>query len=115
VREAKDALHLRYASGEISREDYLQGKAELADRPGGNAAREAGYKPDLPDTGSNVILARRTRHRGCVIPQRPFPFQVSVMTPGTGGPHVDQPRRPQLIITSAMPARGARLPPKLLP
>ena len=31
VREAKDALRLRYANGEIGREDYLQGKAELED------------------------------------------------------------------------------------
>ena len=31
VREAKDVLRLRYASGEISREDYLQGKVELED------------------------------------------------------------------------------------
>jgi putative membrane protein len=31
VREAKDALKLRYAHGEISREDYLQGKVELED------------------------------------------------------------------------------------
>jgi putative membrane protein len=31
VREAKDALRLRYANGEISREDYLQGKIELED------------------------------------------------------------------------------------
>jgi len=31
VREAKDALRLRYANGEISREDYLQGKVELED------------------------------------------------------------------------------------
>jgi uncharacterized membrane protein len=31
VRQAKDALRLRYASGEISREDYLQGKVELDD------------------------------------------------------------------------------------
>jgi putative membrane protein len=31
MHEAKDALRLRYASGEISREDYLQGKAELED------------------------------------------------------------------------------------
>jgi len=31
VREAKDALKLRYANGEISREDYLQGKVELED------------------------------------------------------------------------------------
>lgn len=31
VQEAKDALRLRYASGEISREDYLQGKVELED------------------------------------------------------------------------------------
>jgi putative membrane protein len=31
VRKAKDALRLRYASGEISREDYLQGKVELED------------------------------------------------------------------------------------
>jgi len=29
VREAKDALRLRYANGEINREDYLQGKVEL--------------------------------------------------------------------------------------
>jgi uncharacterized membrane protein len=29
VREAKDALRLRYANGEISREEYLQGKVEL--------------------------------------------------------------------------------------
>jgi uncharacterized membrane protein len=28
-REAKDALRLRYANGEISREEYLQGKVEL--------------------------------------------------------------------------------------
>jgi putative membrane protein len=31
VREAKDVLRRRYASGEISREDYLQGKVELED------------------------------------------------------------------------------------
>jgi putative membrane protein len=31
VREAKDALKLRYARGEIDREDYLQGKVELED------------------------------------------------------------------------------------
>jgi putative membrane protein len=31
VRRAKDALRLRYANGEISREDYLQGKVELED------------------------------------------------------------------------------------
>jgi putative membrane protein len=31
VRQAKDALRLRYANGEISREDYLQGKIELED------------------------------------------------------------------------------------
>jgi putative membrane protein len=29
VQEAKDALRLRYAKGEISREEYLQGKVEL--------------------------------------------------------------------------------------
>jgi putative membrane protein len=31
VRQAKDALRLRYANGEISREDYLQGRVELED------------------------------------------------------------------------------------
>ena len=31
VREAKDALRQRYANGEISREEYLQGKVELED------------------------------------------------------------------------------------
>jgi putative membrane protein len=31
VREAKDALKMRYARGEISREEYLQGKVELED------------------------------------------------------------------------------------
>jgi putative membrane protein len=31
VREAKDTLKLRYAHGEISREEYLQGKVELED------------------------------------------------------------------------------------
>jgi putative membrane protein len=31
VREAKDALKLRYANGEIGREEYLQGKVELED------------------------------------------------------------------------------------
>jgi putative membrane protein len=31
VRQAKDALRLRYAHGEISREEYLQGKVELED------------------------------------------------------------------------------------
>ena len=31
VREAKDALRRRYADGEISREEYLQGKVELED------------------------------------------------------------------------------------
>jgi putative membrane protein len=31
VRQATDALRLRYANGEISREDYLQGKVELED------------------------------------------------------------------------------------
>ena len=29
VQEAKDKLRLRYANGEISREEYLQGKVEL--------------------------------------------------------------------------------------
>jgi putative membrane protein len=31
VRKAKDALKLRYAHGDISREEYLQGKVELED------------------------------------------------------------------------------------
>jgi putative membrane protein len=31
IRRAKDALKLRYAHGEISREEYLQGKVELED------------------------------------------------------------------------------------
>jgi putative membrane protein len=31
VRQAKDRLRLRYANGEISREEYLQGKVELED------------------------------------------------------------------------------------
>ena len=31
VQEAKDVLRRRYANGEISREDYLQGKVELED------------------------------------------------------------------------------------
>jgi len=31
VREAKDALKLRYGHGEIGREEYLQGKVELED------------------------------------------------------------------------------------
>jgi uncharacterized membrane protein len=31
LQEARDALRMRYASGEISREDYLQGKVELED------------------------------------------------------------------------------------
>lgn len=31
LQEAQDALRLRYARGEISREDYLQGKVELED------------------------------------------------------------------------------------
>jgi hypothetical protein len=31
VKEAKDVLRLRYAHGEISREEYLQGKVELED------------------------------------------------------------------------------------
>ena len=31
VQEARDALRLRYAKGEIGREDYLQGKVELED------------------------------------------------------------------------------------
>lgn len=29
VRQAKDTLRLRYANGEISREEYLHGKVEL--------------------------------------------------------------------------------------
>ena len=29
--DARDALRVRYARGEISREDYLQGKVELED------------------------------------------------------------------------------------
>ena len=29
LQEARAALRMRYASGEISREDYLQGKVEL--------------------------------------------------------------------------------------
>jgi putative membrane protein len=31
LQAAQDALRLRYARGEISREDYLQGKVELQD------------------------------------------------------------------------------------
>jgi putative membrane protein len=31
LEEARAALRLRYARGEISREDYLQGKVELED------------------------------------------------------------------------------------
>lgn len=31
LQEARDALRLRYARGEISREEYLQGKVELED------------------------------------------------------------------------------------
>jgi len=31
VREAKDALKMRYAKGEIDREEYLQRKVELED------------------------------------------------------------------------------------
>jgi putative membrane protein len=31
LQEAREALRLRYARGEISREDYLQGKVELED------------------------------------------------------------------------------------
>ena len=31
VREAKDALKMHYARGEIDREEYLQGKVELED------------------------------------------------------------------------------------
>ena len=31
AQEARDALRLRYANGEISREEYLQGKVELED------------------------------------------------------------------------------------
>jgi putative membrane protein len=31
AREAKDALKMRYAKGEIDREEYLQGKIELED------------------------------------------------------------------------------------
>ncbi len=31
LQEARDALRLRYAHGEISREDFLQGKVELED------------------------------------------------------------------------------------
>jgi putative membrane protein len=31
AQQARDALRLRYANGEISREDYLQGKVELED------------------------------------------------------------------------------------
>jgi uncharacterized membrane protein len=31
VREAQAALRLRYANGDISREEYLQGKVELED------------------------------------------------------------------------------------
>jgi len=31
TQRARDALRLRYAKGEISREEYLQGKVELED------------------------------------------------------------------------------------
>jgi putative membrane protein len=31
LQEARAALRMRYANGEISREDYLQGKVELED------------------------------------------------------------------------------------
>jgi putative membrane protein len=33
AQQARDALRLRYAKGEISREEYLQGKVELEDSP----------------------------------------------------------------------------------
>jgi putative membrane protein len=33
VTEAKDTLRRRYARGEISREEYLQGKVEIEDLP----------------------------------------------------------------------------------
>ena len=33
VREAKNALKMRYAKGKIDREEYLQSKVELEDRP----------------------------------------------------------------------------------
>lgn len=31
LQQARDAMRLRYANGEISREEYLQGKVELED------------------------------------------------------------------------------------
>lgn len=31
LRQARDTLRMRYAHGEISREEYLQGKVELED------------------------------------------------------------------------------------
>jgi putative membrane protein len=33
AQQARDALRLRYAKGEISREEYLQGSVELEDSP----------------------------------------------------------------------------------
>src|SRR5436309_12862936 len=42
VREAKDALRVRYANGEINRKDYQQGKVELADCSGGHTDRTSG-------------------------------------------------------------------------
>jgi putative membrane protein len=33
AQQAQDALRLRYGKGEISREEYLQGKVELEDSP----------------------------------------------------------------------------------
>lgn len=33
AQQAQDALRLRYAKGEINREEYLQGKVELEDSP----------------------------------------------------------------------------------
>jgi uncharacterized membrane protein len=64
VRKAKDALRLRYANGEISREEYLQGKVELEDLPGGTTRLVSGRAEPAQPQAVGDHEHGTERHRG---------------------------------------------------